>query len=215
MRVWGRTLCKCHIRYAHQRHRRHKGSYRQNQKYAPHLVRYLLLLFVLVSPFLVAVVVANPVLFSGPIILFPRAGYFGKRWNSHRSQHCRHKCSYRNNRKDTPHTKRHLILLLLLSLAPPLMSRYYPTHYPYLGVVGMGHSYYSYQGHCPGLPGSGGKSLRLELRAKLPLFTLLPVRGLLGNSYPRSCMGWRERGYRSSSKALWGRTSTTTYSGPE
>ena len=46
----------------------------------------------------------------------------------------------------------------------------------------MGHSYYSYQGHCPGLPGSGGKSLRLELRAKLPLFTLLPVRGLLGNS---------------------------------
>jgi hypothetical protein len=52
----------------------------------------------------------------------------------------------------------------------------------------MGHSYYSYQGHCPGLPGSGGKSGRLELRAKLPLFTLLPVRGLLGNPYPRSCI---------------------------
>ena len=46
----------------------------------------------------------------------------------------------------------------------------------------MGHSYYSYQGHCPGFTGSGGKSGRLELRAKLPLFTRLPVRCLLGNS---------------------------------
>ena len=45
----------------------------------------------------------------------------------------------------------------------------------------MGHSYYSYQGHCPGFTGSGGKSGRLELRAKLPLFTRLPVRGLRGN----------------------------------
>ena len=56
----------------------------------------------------------------------------------------------------------------------------------------MGHSYYSYQGHCPGFTGSGGKSGRLELRAKLPLFTRLPVRGLLGNPYAASRIVMRQ-----------------------
>jgi hypothetical protein len=55
--------------------------------------------------FLVAVVVANEGLFSGPVILFPSAGYFGKRWNSHHCQHRRHSRRYRQNQNDAPHTK--------------------------------------------------------------------------------------------------------------
>jgi hypothetical protein len=72
----------------------------------------------------------------------------------------------------------------------------------------MGHSYYSYQGHCP------FARLGRERACDWTKSQVASIHSIAGKRSSRKLIstilhGWRERGYRSSSKALWGRTSTT------
>ena len=54
---------------------------------------------------------------GAPVMFFSAAHSERLGCHDHHQRH--HKCSYRNNRKDTPHAKRHLILLLLSSFGNP------------------------------------------------------------------------------------------------